>query len=622
MNSLESGSNVQSGLEMIMEKSPDTIVLVDRNLTLVKVISAKDDYYHYLANNCIGKQPQALFPDGKNYDQYEIYRAAVKRVFEEQVKVDFSFEVSFEGKNYYYLPQASLFNEELVIVYTRDVSSLKTENNLQELINTILDRLPLGVFVKDGDNHFNYLYWNHFMEEITGIETREIEGHDDFEVNYNALMTAEERLETDMNVIKTGLTARFKGKVKSASGDYRDIEVAKYPISLNNGKPLVLALWRDITSELATENTLRRTRILTKMALRISDIRTCSIFIDPDSTHNFKDSVVTLNDWNTMSEDMIEVSWGQFISRAHPDDQEHYHNMFTRLCRGEISEARIEARMLFPGKKEYVWREVFATVYERDEKGRPSVILGCSTNIQERKNQELSLEEAKVKAEAADKMKSKYLADMSHEIRTPLNAITGFSELMAFADTDEERMSYYDVIKMNNQLLMQLINDILDISKIEADAIKITYEQLDVSELMDTIYASAKLRVPGGVKLVLEKGADHHMFGTDSMRLLQLINNLVNNAIKNTKEGSITMGYTIQPDNQLRFYVRDTGIGIDKDKLKDVFGRFVKINDYMEGIGLGLAICKGLVVKMGGSIHVTSELGVGSEFSFILPSHE
>lgn len=471
MNSLESGSNVQSGLEMIMEKSPDTIVLVDRNLTLVKVISAKDDYYHYLANNCIGKQPQALFPDGKNYDQYEIYRAAVKRVFEEQVKVDFSFEVSFEGKNYYYLSQASLFNEELVIVYTRDVSSLKTENNLQELINTILDRLPLGVFVKDGDNHFNYLYWNHFMEEITGIETREIEGHDDFEVNYNALMTAEERLETDMNVIKTGLTARFKGKVKSASGD-------------------------------------------------------------------------------------------------------------------------------------------------------PSVILGCSTNIQERKNQELSLEEAKVKAEAADKMKSKYLADMSHEIRTPLNAITGFSELMAFADTDEERMSYYDVIKMNNQLLMQLINDILDISKIEADAIKITYEQLDVSELMDTIYASAKLRVPGGVKLVLEKGADHHMFGTDSMRLLQLINNLVNNAIKNTKEGSITMGYTIQPDNQLRFYVRDTGIGIDKDKLKDVFGRFVKINDYMEGIGLGLAICKGLVVKMGGSIHVTSELGVGSEFSFILPSHE
>lgn len=622
MDSLESGSNIQSGLEMIMEKSPDTVILVDRDLTLVKVISAKDDYYHYLAKNFIGKQPQVLFPDGKNHDQYEVYRAAIKRAFEERVKVDFSFEINFEGKSYYYLSQASLFNEELAIVYTRDVSSLKTERNLQELINTILDRLPLGVFVKDGDNHFNYLYWNHFMEELTGIETRVIEGHDDFEVNYDALMTAEERLETDMNLIKTGQELNFKGKMKSASGDYRDIEVSKYPISLNNGKPLILALWRDVTSELATENALKRTRILTKMALQISDIRTCSIFVNTDSVSDFKDSVVALNDWNTMSEDMMEVSWGQFVSRAHPDDQERYHDMFIRLCRGEISEARIEARMLFPGKEEYVWREVFATVYERDEKGRPSIILGCSTNIQERKNQELSLEEAKMKAEAADKMKSKYLADMSHEIRTPLNAITGFSELMAFADTDEERMSYYDVIKMNNQLLMQLINDILDISKIEADAIKITYERLDVSELMDTIYASAKLRVPEGVELVLEKGADHHMFGTDSMRLLQLINNLVNNAIKNTKEGRITMGYTIQPDNQLRFYVKDTGIGIDEEKLKDVFGRFVKINDYMDGIGLGLAICKGLVVKMGGSIHVASKLGVGSEFSFILPSHE
>ena len=249
-------------------------------------------------------------------------------------------------------------------------------------------------------------------------------------------------------------------------------------------------------------------------------------------------------------------------------------------------------------------------------------VLALIHDIGDRIQRSQELIEAKRRAEDADKMKSVFLANMSHEIRTPLNAITGFSELMAFADTDEERMSYYDVIKMNNQLLMQLINDILDISKIEADAIKITYEQLDVSELMDTIYASAKLRVPGGVKLVLEKEADHHMFGTDSMRLLQLINNLVNNAIKNTKEGSITMGYTIQPDDQLRFYVRDTGIGIDKEKLKDVFDRFVKINDYMEGIGLGLAICKGLVVKMGGSIHVTSELGVGSEFSFILPSHE
>lgn len=250
------------------------------------------------------------------------------------------------------------------------------------------------------------------------------------------------------------------------------------------------------------------------------------------------------------------------------------------------------------------------------------VILGCSINIQDRKGQELSLEEARAKAEVADKMKSKYLADMSHEIRTPLNAITGFSEMMAFADTDEERMSYYEIIKANNLLLMQLINDILDLSKIEADAIKISYVPVDLNEMMDITYASVKPRMPQGVVLKLEKGLDKCTFGTDQIRLLQLINNLINNAIKNTKEGSITMGYKALEDGRLKFYVKDTGMGIAEDKLQSLFNRFVKINDYVEGIGLGLAICNGLVTKMGGSIHVESKLGEGSTFSFILPSHD
>ena len=275
---------------------------------------------------------------------------------------------------------------------------------------------------------------------------------------------------------------------------------------------------------------------------------------------------------------------------------------------------KIELRVKYPGMDHYHWRESSATVYERDERGRVLVILGCTINIQERKGQELNLEEAKHKAELADKMKSKYLADMSHEIRTPLNAITGFSELMAFADSDEERREYYEIIKTNNLLLMQLINDILDLSKIEADAIRISYEPVDINGLMDTIFASIKLRMPEGVQLFLEKGSCTCCFGADSIRLLQLINNLANNAIKNTKQGSITLGYTCLPDKCLEFYVKDTGTGIAKDKLESLFTRFVKVNDYVEGIGLGLAICQGLVTKMGGSMHVESELGVGSTF--------
>lgn len=496
----------------------------------------------------------------------------------------------------------------------------KERLDLQELIHTVLDKLPLGVFVKDAEDHFKYLYWNRFMEEITGTDASVIEGYNDFEVRYDALMPAEQRLETDRYVMESGKTAEFKGKIKTVSGQYKDIEATKFPVFLSNGKPILLALWRDVTTKLEVESALKRTQILTKMALQTSDIRTCSIFVNPDSQVSFDDSIVSINDWDSPSDKMIEVPWKQFISRVHPDDVEKYNFYFRKLCAGELVELKLEVRVKYPNMPGYAWRETFAHVYERDAKTRPTVILGCSTNIQERKNQELSLEEAKSKAEAADKMKSKYLADMSHEIRTPLNAITGFSELMAFADTDEERMSYYEIIKTNNQLLMQLVNDILDLSKIEADAIKISYAPVNVNEIMDTVFASARLRVAEGVEVRIEKGADECIFGTDHLRLMQLITNLVNNAIKNTPTGSITIGYKCLPDHQLRFYVRDTGVGIPEEKLKNLFNRFVKLNDYMEGIGLGLAICKGFVTKMGGSIEVNSKVGVGSEFSFILPS--
>lgn len=497
------------------------------------------------------------------------------------------------------------------------------QESLHELINTILDKLPLGVFVKDAEDDFRYLYWNRFMEEITGIETETVEGHNDFELRFDAIMSAEKRLELDRDVMETGRTIEFNGKISDIYGIRKDIEVTKFPIALSNGKPLLLALWRDVTVRNKMENTMKRSQVLTKMALHSNDIRLCSIFVNPDSKRNFNDAVVQVNNWLPGKEDeLIYISWPRFAARVHPDDREMHDEAFRKLCSGEISETKIELRVKYPGMDNYHWRESSATVYERDERERALVILGCTINIQERKGQELNLEEAKHKAELADKMKSKYLADMSHEIRTPLNAITGFSELMAFADSDEERQGYYEIIKTNNLLLMQLINDILDLSKIEADAIKISYEPVDINELMDTTFASIKLRMPEGVLLFLEKGSCTCSFGTDSIRLLQLINNLANNAIKNTKEGSITLGYTCLPDKRLKFYVKDTGIGIAKDKLESLFTRFVKVNDYVEGIGLGLAICQGLVAKMGGSMHVESELGVGSTFSFVLPSHE
>lgn len=378
----------------------------------------------------------------------------------------------------------------------------------------------------------------------------------------------------------------------------------------------------DKTSIRELERELKKIRMLSGIAFKSSDIRSCSITINPENKEDLSDAVVTLYTWDSCGESDISFTWDVFINAFHPEDILTVCDDFRELIRGNISELKMEVRIKKPEAPAYRWRELTASVYERNEENRPVVIFTCSTDIHERKSQELNLEEAISKAEKADKMKSKYLADMSHEIRTPLNAITGFAELMAFTDSDEERMAYYDVIKTNNQMLMQLINDILDLSKIEADVVQISYESVDINDIIDSAYASTRLRLPKGVELKLEKECKEYLFGTDPVRLLQLITNLANNAIKHTPNGSITIGYSVLPEEKLRFFVRDTGLGIPEEKQKQLFGRFAKVNDYAEGIGLGLAICQGLITKMGGTLEVESKVGVGSEFSFILPSRE
>lgn len=204
-------------------------------------------------------------------------------------------------------------------------------------------------------------------------------------------------------------------------------------------------------------------------------------------------------------------------------------------------------------------------------------------NITRQKKVEKELKLATKKAENADLSKSAFLANMSHEIRTPLNAITGFAEILASADTEEEKAQYQEIIKMNADLLLQLVNDILDMSKIE----------------IEPSLPSCQIR-------------------TDRNRIAQVISNFVTNAIKFTKEGSIRIGYKAT-DTELYFYVTDTGSGIPEDKLPEVFGRFVKLNKDKKGTGLGLSICKTIITKLKGEIAAESIEVEGSTFWFTIP---
>lgn len=309
------------------------------------------------------------------------------------------------------------------------------------------------------------------------------------------------------------------------------------------------------------------------------------------------------------------------IMIVHQDDRVRMHNAYLDLYYDRVNIIREEHRSLFwDGTDEYVWFESFVTVGDRDGEGHPTLLVGGSLLIDERKKMEEELLKAKEAAEISNHLKSAFLANMSHEIRTPLNAIVGFSNVLAYTEDENERQEYIKIIENNNTLLLQLIGDILDLSKIEAGVFEFVYSKVNLNVLLMEIIRVARLRLKdNSVAVEFVECLPECVIYSDVNRLMQVMNNLITNAIKFTTKGSIRVGYRLREDESLYFYVSDTGCGIPADKLKEVFGRFVKLNSFQQGTGLGLSICESIVTRLGGQIGVISEVGQGSTFWFTLP---
>ncbi len=246
------------------------------------------------------------------------------------------------------------------------------------------------------------------------------------------------------------------------------------------------------------------------------------------------------------------------------------------------------------------------------------MLLSIDWDITELELMKRELIAAKEKAETSDKLKSAFLANMSHEIRTPLNAIVGFSRIIAESSDPEERLNYYNIVESNNDRLLQLINEILDLSKIESGLMEFHIVPVRLHLLCKEVRDAHLLRCPDGVQLVYEPSDERVIIDADKTRLFQVISNLIGNAFKFTTEGSISYGYH-REGNRVIFHVTDTGKGIDPDKLDKVFDRFVKANSFVQGFGLGLSISRAFIEHMGGTISVTSEVGKGTTFTFNLP---
>ena len=303
-----------------------------------------------------------------------------------------------------------------------------------------------------------------------------------------------------------------------------------------------------------------------------------------------------------------------------PEDQAVLKNFVGEVKTGKATSLRKEVRVCRENGK-YTWTSI--NVMVRDYRPQDGIIemLCINYDITPLKETEQKLIIARDKAEELDRLKSAFLANMSHEIRTPLNAIVGFSSLLAETDSRNERQEYIKIVQENNELLLQLISDILDLSKIEAGTFNFVYTNVDVNETCSEIIKSMGMKVSKGVELIFGELFPECYIYMDKNRFTQVISNFINNALKFTQQGSITLGYEQVSHQKIKFYVRDTGMGIPEEKQKSVFERFVKLNTFVQGTGLGLSICKSIVSQMGGEIGVDSTEGVGSCFWFTHPYH-
>lgn len=336
-----------------------------------------------------------------------------------------------------------------------------------------------------------------------------------------------------------------------------------------------------------------------------------------------------LTSWNYRLEDSMFYKFDYYIEniekrslefirkRIHPEERERFETLLNAIIRKEeFLTNSIVLRIKEDGEEDYRYCN-FTYCPKEDEAGRVVVITFIQQDITEDIIYQQNLILAKNRAEEADKLKSTFLANMSHEIRTPLNAIVGFSELLSDTDEPSEKNEYKQLIETNSDILLRLIGDILDLSKIEAGSIDIKRQDLDLLQLCNELYLSFQQRIKNpAVTLKLINPYSKCIAEFDKYRFIQIFTNFVTNAIKYTPSGEIVMGYECEP-GKVRLYVKDTGIGIPDKKKNRIFSRFEKLDNFAQGTGLGLSICKAIADATNGEVGFESEENVGSEFWYI-----
>ena len=310
-------------------------------------------------------------------------------------------------------------------------------------------------------------------------------------------------------------------------------------------------------------------------------------------------------------------SFHDTLSDIAPADVDRVNNAFTDMCEGRTDFYHQEYQVIDKSAGTSYWEDSYATIVDRNAEGKPTKIVGTSQRIDERKELEASLVTARNKAEESDRLKTAFLANMGHEIRTPLNAIVGFSDLLPMVHGEEERNQLIAEIQLNNQKLLRIIDGLVSMSQIEAGAKSLLLAKVDINQLLQKMADTYQPTTNVPISLQCQK--NQLLIESDREKLMEIIDNLMQNAVKFTTEGQITLGYDLVEDDRVRIWVRDTGKGIAEADHERIFDRFIKLDEYIPGTGLGLSVAKSHVQSLGGTIGVDSKLGEGSTFWIEMP---
>ena len=484
-----------------------------------------------------------------------------------------------------------------------------------ELLSLIPEYIPLGLGVYDKDGYLKYA--NGTTLKMFGVTMKDIYNINIFD---DPNITAEDKV-----LLKQGLNVSFETDYdfdlcenfyETPIKGIRKYFVTKVTIMRDpegNRQGYLLAC-EDITVKKAQEREIiesykkiKATQKELSLALNAGKLSSWN--------YNIKEGLFYKFDVHI--ENIEKRSLKSIYESIHPDDRNKFMALLEAVAhKQKLPENRIILRVLENNATDYSYSSFTYSAVE-DEAGNIVVITFIQRDITEDIIYQQNLITAKNKAEEADKLKSTFLANMSHEIRTPLNAIVGFSELLTETDDTEEKFEYKQLIETNSEILLKLIGDILDLSKIEVGSIDINRQKLNLCQLCDELYRSFQQRIKNPkVTLKLINPYTKCVANFDKYRFMQIFTNFATNAIKYTPQGEIVMGYECMP-GQVRIYVKDSGIGIPEEKKTRIFSRFEKLDTFAQGTGLGLSICKAIADATGGEVGFKSKANVGSEFWYI-----